>query len=267
MAKEIRVVIVEDDPYSRDLMALVLTRDWRTQVIGEVGDFEELDSFIKTRSRNIDVIVLDSEHPGGSEWPFEIASFIEGKKNAPVILDTGTRPNLRVSRRVADAGRGGYVLKNEILYALPSAVSLAYSRQLVLTPGIWSKAPRKTFPGGTLILDGRKISTNLTRREQEMVRLALIFNLSIRDIADELVLSQGWVSEIVSTVYRKLGMREILSGEVPLDAYFEDASVLRRCEQILSEGQAKEEGAPFRKGPWMATLAFHLITQPRIREY
>ncbi|MDX1438107.1 MAG: hypothetical protein R3335_14950, partial [Anaerolineales bacterium] len=239
---------------------------WRTQVIGEVGAFEELNSFIESRARNIDLIILDSEHPGGAEWPFEITSLIESKPDAPLILYTGTRPNLRVSRQVAGSGRGGYVLKNEILYALPSAVSLAYARHLVVTPGIWAKSPRKTFPGGTMVLDGRKSATRLTRREREMVRLALIFNLSIRDIADELVLSQGWVSEIVSTVYRKLGMREILSGEVPLDAYFEDAAVLERCEQILNEGKPNVEGAPFRKGPWMATLAFHLITQPRIKE-
>ena len=46
MQKDIRVLIVEDDPYARDLMALLLTRDWRTQVIGELGKKEEVIDFL-----------------------------------------------------------------------------------------------------------------------------------------------------------------------------------------------------------------------------
>ena len=38
MAKDIQVLIIEDDPYARDLMTLLLTRDWRTHVIGEIAD-------------------------------------------------------------------------------------------------------------------------------------------------------------------------------------------------------------------------------------
>jgi DNA-binding NarL/FixJ family response regulator len=266
MAKEIRVLIVEDDPFSRDLMSLLLTRDWRTQVVGEVGGYDELKTSIDSRRRGIDLFLLDSEHPGKPEAPFEIADLIEQGPDAPGIVFTGTRPDWRVSQRVAAADRGGYVIKNEILYALPSAVSFVYQGRLVITPGVLREAPRLTFPGGTLVLDGRKTAADLTRRERELVRMAMIFNLSIRDIADELVLSQGWVSEIVSTVYRKLGMREILSGEVPLDEYFEDEAVLERCKQILLAGKSGEDGTPFRKSPWMATLAFHLITQPRIQE-
>jgi DNA-binding NarL/FixJ family response regulator len=266
MMKEIRVLIVEDDPFARDLMALLLTRDWRTQVIGEIGNYEELENFILQQKRRVDLIVLDAEHPVLSGWPAKIVSIVEGLPDSPAILYTGTVPDLDLSRQVGAGEKGGYILKNEIHYALPSAVSLVKAGRIVITPGIWSEAPRLTFPGGTIVLDGRKIAANLTPRELEIVRLAIIFNLSIRDIADELVLSQGWVSEIISTVYRKLGMREILSGEVPLNEYFSDDAVLSRCEQILNEGMNNRLGGPFRKGPWMATLAFHLITQPRIQE-
>ena len=266
MAKEIRIVIVEDDPFSRDLMSMLLTRDWRTQVVGEAGTFDELEGLLDPRRRRIDLIILDSEYPGEPDWPFEVASRVEKQPGSPAILYAGTRYDRRVSQRVAAARRGGYVLKNEILYALPSAASFVFAGHLVITPGIWADAPRLTFPVGTLVLDGRKTAADLTRRERELVRLSMVFNLSIRDIADELVLSQGWVSEIVSAVYRKLGMREILSGEVSLNDYFEDAAVLEHCEQIIREAKSGQNGLPFRKGPWMATLAFHLITQPRVQE-
>ena len=45
MAKDIQVLIIEDDPYARDLMALLLTRDWRTRVIGEIANEHELRDF------------------------------------------------------------------------------------------------------------------------------------------------------------------------------------------------------------------------------
>jgi hypothetical protein len=35
MQKELNVIIVEDDPYARDFMSMLLRRDWRTQVVGE----------------------------------------------------------------------------------------------------------------------------------------------------------------------------------------------------------------------------------------
>ena len=43
MPKDIRVLIVEDDPYARDMMSLGLTRDWRTRVVGEVPNKGDLD--------------------------------------------------------------------------------------------------------------------------------------------------------------------------------------------------------------------------------
>jgi hypothetical protein len=117
-----------------------------------------------------------------------------------------------------------------------------------------------------MILDGRKLTTNFSRRENELVRLGIIFNLAIRDIADELVLGAGWVSEIISTIYRKLGVREILTGEVPLDMYFTNEAVLTNCKNIINRAKTKQADGKLRKAPWMSTLAFHLLTVPEINE-
>jgi len=47
MAKDIQVLIIEDDPYARDLMTLLLTRDWRTHVVGEIQGQHELHDFFQ----------------------------------------------------------------------------------------------------------------------------------------------------------------------------------------------------------------------------
>ncbi len=266
MPKDIRVLIVEDDPFARDLMALLLTRDWRTQVIGEVGTHDDLEAFLADPTGPVDLILLDTEKPNQPNWPFDIAESIRSAADPPVILFTATQPNPQVIQRLVREGIGNYILKGDILYALASAVAYAASGQFVITPGVQQASPRKAFPHGTVVIDGRRFATRLTQREKELVRLGNIFNLAIRDIADELVISPGWVSEILSTIYRKLGMREILTGEAPLEAYFEDESVLARCRRILARSHASRKDGEFRKGPWMSTLAFHLLTIPEIDE-
>ena len=73
MQKDIRVLIVEDDPYARDLMSLLLTRDWRTRVIGEASGKQELIEFLDQPQTNVDILILDTEIPGEPELAFELA--------------------------------------------------------------------------------------------------------------------------------------------------------------------------------------------------
>jgi DNA-binding NarL/FixJ family response regulator len=122
------------------------------------------------------------------------------------------------------------------------------------------------LPSDTLVVDGRRRVFDFTPREAELVRLSVVFNLAVRDIADELVVSSAWASEVVSAVYRKLGLREILTGETPLEAHFDDEAVLARCREITRRTKITARDGRFRKAPWMSTLAFHLLTVPETRQ-
>jgi DNA-binding NarL/FixJ family response regulator len=266
MPKDIRVLIVEDDPYARDLMSLLLTRDWRTRVVGEVANQEELDLFLRDDLVKADVVILDSEIPGEPGLHFTMAEIIRSVTHPPKILYTATQANRGVLDKILHGSCNGYILKQEILYALGTAVAMIDSGSCVVTPGIQQIAGRYALPNGTLILDGRRLTTNFSQRENELIRLGIIFNLAIRDIADELVIGAGWVSEIVSTIYRKLGIREILTGEVPLDMYFTDEHVLSHCKEITRRTKSGKDGSKIRKAPWMSTLAFHLLTVPEVSE-
>jgi len=264
MAKDIRVLIIEDDPYARDLMSLLLTRDWRTRVVGEVASEDELKLFLSDELQTVDVVILDTEIPGEPGLPFRLAAQTKKMPHPPKILYTGTQPKREILEEVMHECCSGYILKQEILYALGAVVAAVRNGSCVISPGIHQMAGRFAFPDQTLILDGRRLTTKFSRRENELIRLGIIFNLAIRDIADELVLGAGWVSEIISTIYRKLGVREILTGEVPLDMYFTDEAVLEHCQTITQRATSKT--GKLRKAPWMSTLAFHLLTVPEIDE-
>ncbi len=267
MAKDIQVLIIEDDPYARDLMTLLLTRDWRTHVIGEIANQHELRDFIEEFHPPIDVVIVDTEIPGEPDLPFILTEILgQFPKNRPSSTRL-PKPDGRILDRLVQIGFGGYVIKSELLYALGSAVAAVARGGCVITPSVHSIASRYAISRDAQIYQGRQIEDMFTRRESELVRLALIFNLSIRDMADELVLSPEWVSEVVSGIYKKLGLREILAGEVPMEEYFEDPAVLERCQEITQRTQTKLADGRLRKAPWMSTLAFHLLTNPRVNEY
>lgn len=265
MAKDIRVLIIEDDHYALDLMTLLLTRDWRTRVVGEVSSKAELDQFLAGGDARIDVVILDVEIPSKPELPFELAAIAQKLPTHPKVLYTATKTVSEPIDEILKTGCGGFVLKNELLYALASAVSLVAAGKCVITPGLEGLISGYDYPSNVRVLDGRKQWSAFTPREREVIRLAMIFNLAIRDMADELVLSPGWVSEVVSMIYLKLGLREILTGESALEDYFEDETVLAHCRAITRRGESAAGDKKLRKAPWMSTLAFHLLTIPEVR--
>ena len=267
MAKDIQVLIIEDDPYARDLMTLLLTRDWRTHVIGEIANQHQLRDFIQEYHPPVDVAILDTEIPGEPDLPFMLTEILGRLPKKPAILYTATQPDGRVLDRLVQIGFGGYVIKDELLYALGSAIAAVARGESVITRSVKPIAARYAIAREAHVYEGNRIQDIFTRRESELVRLALIFNLSIRDMADELVLSPEWVSEVVSGVYKKLGLREILAGEIPLEEYFDDPAVLERCKEITQRTQTKLADGRLRKAPWMSTLAFHLLTHPKVDEY
>ena len=265
MHKDIRVLIVEDDPFARDLMSLLLTRDWRTRVIGEAINKKGLVDFLAQGDSKVDVVILDTEIPGEPILPFELAAMVQRMPKPPAILYTATQASSEPIEQIIKEASGGYVLKGELLYSLASAIATVQKGYCVITPGVRKVTVDACLPMGSRILDGRKQWSVFTPREQEVIRLAMIFNLAIRDMADELVLSRGWISEVVSTIYTKLGLREILTGEVALENYFTDEAVLKHCREITRRGEAVEGEQKLRKAPWMSTLAFHLLTIPEMK--
>ena len=158
------------------------------------------------------------------------------------------------------------MLKKEVRYSLAAAIALAVKqKKWVITPGVYKSAlqHRIKLPESTIILDGSKPATQLTPRENEVARLAILFNLAHRDLADELIIRSDQIAKYVSNAYTKLGLDEILNSEIAPDIYFQDQMVLRHFQEILNR---VEKNPSRRKTSDMATLAFHLLTVPDLKE-
>lgn len=266
MPKDIHALLIEDDTYARDLMSMLLTRDWRTRIVGEAGAESEVEAFFADPLNRVGAIVVDTEVVGDPDWPFRVSAYAERAGQKPTILCTATRPNPETLRKVAEGHFGGYILKREIGYALAAAIACACKHgKWVITRGAYQLALRERIrlPDNVILMDGVKPVANLTPREAEIARLAILFNHPHRDLSDELLIRADQVSKHVSNVYTKLGLDELMTGEVKPEVYIQDKLVLKHFEAILSRvGGAKS----VRKTADMATLAFHLLTVPQIIE-
>jgi hypothetical protein len=162
---------------------------------------------------------------------------------------------------------GGYLVKQEMLYALGSVVALAAQGYAVTTESVALMQPPVRSDREIAIVDGSQAIQNFTPREKEILRLGIIYNQSQRDMQDELVLSRDWISEVLSSIYEKLQLKEILAGEISLDAYFTDTVVLSHAQSIIDQYKDTTGGINLRHAPWIATLAFHLLTIPEVQVF
>lgn len=268
MQKELNVIIVEDDPYARDFMSMLLRRDWRTRVVGEYSSLSgmELKQALRSPSAQVDVLVLDTEVANDENWPAKVVQMTRVLPRPPLIVFTCTCPEPHILERILAVKGGGYIAKNEVMYALATAIAAAAKGHFVISPGVLIVAGRIELPKQTLIMDGTMPVANFTSREKDLTRLGLLFNLAQRDIADDLFISTDFVSEIMGQIYEKLGVHEILDGEKELERFFQDEKLRERCLEIL-EQYASNGTRAGRKAPGMSTLAFHLLTVPETTEF
>jgi DNA-binding NarL/FixJ family response regulator len=267
MQKDIHVIVVEDDPYARDFMSVLLRRDWRTRLVNEYGSDcgIELHHALRQSAPRVDVLIVDTEVPTDEQWPMKVSQITRTLENPPAILYTCTFPAIHTLEHVLETQGSGYISKREVLYGLASAVSLAAHGHFVITPGVQMIAGKVELPAHTMVVDGTIPVVSFTPRENDLARLGLLFNLEQRDIADDLVVSTDFVAEVMGQIYEKLGLHEILSGAKPPEDYFSDERLLARCHEMLQR-TTNSAGKKGRKAPWMSTLAYHLLTVPEIEE-
>jgi len=261
MNKDILVAILEDDIFSSNWMSLLMVRDWRTRLVAEFTNRVELCSYLEDSILAFDILIVDVDQFGENFHIDEVCQTLVGNASKVKLLLTGVLPKASIFRQIDDDRVCGYVLKKEVGYSLSWIISFVYEDRFVLTPGTIALASQIRFPipKNTLIVDGRKNLPGFTDHEAEVARFAFIFSLGRRDLADELKISEQWSYGLVSELYKKMGLSDILSGEVDLFSYIpENPIILSHFKEIINElGSSK-------KARDMETLAYHLLTMPDI---
>lgn len=262
--KDIRVVVVEDDPFARNWTAMLLVRDWRTHLAGELNAKTDVLPYLKQLAEKVDLILLDVDHFG--ERPgsgMDIRKLAEGLKPGVRILLTGIHPQEHILQQTQNEHVCGYILKGEISNSMVWAVSMAMEGRWISTPGVEDLAGELCFrlPPNRVCINGHTPIYDFTPREVAAARLAFLFSMERRDLADEMSITENWTYGLVSGIYKKLGLEELLNGEIEARERLGDNPLaLSHLQQIMDELNATASG----KARDMETLAFHVMTMPEM---
>ncbi|MHC1733391.1 MAG: hypothetical protein AB9888_15340 [Bacteroidales bacterium] len=267
MMKEIRVLLVEDDFYAINCMEMLLRRDWRTKVVGQVNSPAELTLALEDIHKHferVDLILIDTDISHDPVWLANVLHSLAKHSPKTAILFTGVAPNAQITKLFMLPNFAGYILKSEIRYSLVWAVCLIAERHIVITPGVCALIDAKNkLPPGTLILDGRIPIAGFSKLEEKRLRMAIIFSMERHEFADEEEISENFSYSVVSALYEKLGLNDIFRGEVKPELYFGDHPVvMSHIKQTLEHLEQSKS----KKAKNQETLAFHLLTLPNIEE-
>lgn len=192
-----KIFLVEDHHIMRRGLASLLTIERDAQIVGEAASGEEALELLKSGPRP-DLVVMDISLPGmtGIEATRSIRSLYPDVK--VLILSMYSNPTFL--HQAIQAGASGYILKKSVVEELNTALDqLSQGKQFVSSMITETLDPELDFKPGSI-----KSLTN--REEQVFERLAN--GKSVKDIAEELVVSIYTVYTHMNTIKRKMGIEK-----------------------------------------------------------
>ena len=200
----ITIVIVDDHPVVRAGLRQVLSTAPDIQVTGEGESGEQALQLIE--EHHPDVLVLDVNLPGLNG--LEVTRRLRSQGDPTAILILTIHDDNATIFGLLECGATGYVLKDEALETLASAVRAAAQHQPWLSPAIAQRLLQRSlpqsFPNPAKSPVGDGCRESLTQREMEVLRL-LAEGLDNTAIARRLVITTRTVQNHVSNLYSKLG--------------------------------------------------------------
>lgn len=260
MTREILVSILSDDLFSLNWMSMLIVRDWRTRVFTEGELISPPNSGIAESFRYVDVLVADLDSFVHNSNLYSNLKQYLAENPKLLILGVGSRIEPFFFQRIPLGNIAGYLIKSEISSSLGWAVSFAYDGFLVFTPSARKSYAELGFQSPKTIRTVKsRIYPGMTERQSEISRLAIIFSVSRRDLADELKISDQWSYGVVSELYEKLGLNDLVQDKELILTYLEnDPTIHEHVTEIISElGTSK-------KAKDLEPLAFHILTFPEI---
>ena len=206
----IRVLLADDQALVRGGFRMILEARPDLEVVGEAGDGAEAVA-LTTRLRP-DVVLMDVRMPGTDGLEATRRIVASGSPARVIVLTTyDVDDSVFAALR---AGASGFMLKDVRPAELADAVRVVARGDALLAPSVTRRLLDRvagTLPGPDAAPppDLRE----LTGREVEVLRLVALA-LSNAEIAERLVLTEATVKTHVSSVLRKLGLRDRVQAVV-----------------------------------------------------
>jgi DNA-binding NarL/FixJ family response regulator len=199
----IRVLICDDQALVRAGFRAILGSRPEIEIVGEAENGAEAVALAERRQP--DVILMDIRMPvlDGVEATRRL---IEQGSSARILVLTTFDLDEYVHAAIR-AGASGFLLKDVTPAKLVEAIRIVAAGDALLAPSVTRRLLQRfaaTLPAGD---QSSKVLGQLTPRETEVLRL-LAAGLSNAEIASELVVSEATVKTHISSLLRKLGLRD-----------------------------------------------------------
>jgi len=208
MPESIRVAVVDDHPMMRDGIIHTLQTDTEIEIVGQ-GD--SAACAIEIADTNApEVMILDIDMPGDG---LDAAREIHRKwQDIRLIILTVSESQKNIQAAL-DANARGYILKGIGGQELKRAVRLVHEGKRYFSPELVS-----------IVLERqeRDCLGQLTDRETEIVEL-IAAGLTNKEIGERLCLTEKTVKYYLTTVFRKLGVRNRVEAAMVLGANRNDS--------------------------------------------
>jgi DNA-binding NarL/FixJ family response regulator len=193
----IRVAVVDDHPVVRAGMRLVLDTAEDVVVVGEGASGAEALRLVALHRP--DVLVLDVNLPDLNG--LEVTQRLRDRGATTAVLILTVHDDRPTIFGLLEAGASGYVLKDEALETLVSAVHAAARGDSWLSPAVARQVVHRAIERSPP--PRKQPSLSLTPREVQVLRL-LAQGLDNAAIAQQLVVTRRTVQNHVSSIYGKL---------------------------------------------------------------
>lgn len=207
--RDIRVLLVDDEPLVRSGLAMLIDSEPGLEVVGEAGDGSRVVELV--RQLEPDVVVMDVRMPGmdGIQATQAIVSdpILSERENVVTTLILTTFDDDSAVYSTLRAGASGFILKSAAPTELAAAVRALANGDGWLDPRVtrkllaqFSRRPEPSLPTPAEM-------AQLTPREREVLTLiAHGFNNS--QIAEQLWLSEATVKTHLARILMKLGLHD-----------------------------------------------------------
>ncbi|CAG7622237.1 response regulator [Paenibacillus allorhizosphaerae] len=210
----IQVLIVDDDPFIRESMKLILELDPELTVVGTCGDGSEAFAHF-TGGGTADVVLMDIRMPNVSG----VEGTLRIKQQAPdtriLILTTFDDDEYIVE--ALRNGASGYLLKNIPPDRIVQGIKTVHQGNWLIHPDIarkltdWIQPASASAPAKETAAkedpSTRLEAFGVTATEKQVVE-KIAEGLSNKEIAQQLFLSEGTVKNYISEILSKLGLRD-----------------------------------------------------------
>lgn len=197
--EKIRIVLVDDHQMFRDGVKAVLSDEANIEVVGEVGNGNDLYKLLDSVS--IDLIITDISMPEISG--IEITKHVSEKFPNIKILILSMHTNEEFITKALSSGANGYLPKDTSMSELLDAINTIYKGD-----NYYNKTISDTILKSVIDKSKKDSSDNksLTNREKEIVAL-VVDGLTNKEIADKLCISIRTVDSHKNNVMQKLHLK------------------------------------------------------------